>query len=278
MANTPELVEAGLRIVLKYAAQGQTLTYGTLDRELASPFNHGSRIGPLCDDIDALHRARTGLPFMLSALVHNQATGRPGPGFFRLADRLRLLPTDADEQARNRFVDDQVAAIHAHYEDTAHARRAAPADVEIRRARDEEYASVADLRWRWESEQPPGASVEREEFIARFVEWARHNGASHQCFVAVRDQRVIGMAWLAVTARVPTPVSLDRVSGDLQSVYVVPKERGNGVGSRLVEAVIEQARQSRLTRVTVHSSSSAKSLYARHGFQPWPDFLVARPK
>lgn len=76
------------------------------------------------------------------------------------------------------------------------------------------------------------------------------------------------MAWLAVTRRVPHPRSLDRVSGDLQSVYVVPHERDRGVGDRLIGTVLAVARDLGLERVTVHSTERAVGAYARRGFAP----------
>ncbi|GAB3650227.1 GNAT family N-acetyltransferase [Glycomyces tarimensis] len=279
MTNTPVLVETGLRVLLGYAARGETLTYGTLNRELGNPFSHGGnfpgQIGRLCDAINVHHDAVTGLPFMISALVHNGSTQQPGPGFFALADRLGLLPGTDDDLAKRRFVDGQLAAIYDHYQGLERTR-SVMAGVEIRRVHADELESVAGLRWRWESERLSGPAVERDEFVVRFVAWARRNEATHRCFVAVGDETVIGMAWLAVTARVPTPLSLDRLAGDLQSMYVVPEERGNGLGSRLIEAVLGQAREAGLVRVTVHSSDRAIPVYARHGFESAPSLMMAR--
>lgn len=147
--------------------------------------------------------------------------------------------------------------------------------VDIRPARSDELAAVAALRWRCELESRTAPASTREEFTRRFVEWVGRNTDSHQCLVAVRDATVIGMAWLAVTARVPMPHSPKRASGDVQSVYIVPEERANGVGGRLVTAVLALAREAGLERVTVHSSSQAVSVYARSGFAVSPKLLQA---
>ncbi|MCH7231105.1 hypothetical protein L0U85_09600 [Glycomyces sp. L485] len=119
MSTPLELTEAGLAVLREYSARGETLTYGALNRELGSPFKHGGnfpgQIGRLCDDVNAHHDATTGLPFMISALVHRGDTHLPGLGFFELADRLGALPKTDDEQAKRRFVADQLSAIFAHY-------------------------------------------------------------------------------------------------------------------------------------------------------------------
>lgn len=147
--------------------------------------------------------------------------------------------------------------------------------VDVRLARVAELPAVAGLRWRWELENHPAPDIVRAEFTRRFVDWAQRNTGSHRCLVAVRDGTVIGMAWLAVTPRVPTPRSAERASGDLQSVYLVPAERADGVGARLVTTALALARDSGLERVTVHSSSRAVTVYARNGFAVSPKLLQA---
>lgn len=92
-----------------------------------------------------------------------------------------------------------------------------------------------------------------------FVRWAQANASSHRCTTMVRGDVVIGMAWLAIVPRVPTPRALERASGDVQCVYVVPNERSSGLGSRLIDVVLELADELGLERVTVHSSTRAMS-------------------
>ncbi|WP_455410104.1 hypothetical protein [Streptomyces hiroshimensis] len=72
-------------------------------------------------------------------------------------------------------------------------------------ARPHELAAVAELRWRWVQELygTPGSTL--DEFVPRFVAWARETESSHRCMALVRDGLVIGMAWLAITQRVPHP-------------------------------------------------------------------------
>ncbi|WP_199432320.1 GNAT family N-acetyltransferase [Qaidamihabitans albus] len=153
-------------------------------------------------------------------------------------------------------------------------------DIAVRPARHGELDAVAELRWRWVLENDGTPVTTRGDFVRRFRTWAAENAASHRCLVLVRGEVVIGMAWLAVTRRVPTPGALDRASGDVQCVYVVPEERDTGLGGRLIDAVLELARELGLERVTVHSSPRAVPAYARRGFTASPRLLqagVARP-
>jgi GNAT superfamily N-acetyltransferase len=137
--------------------------------------------------------------------------------------------------------------------------------VEVRPARPDEWIVVGGLRW--DSNREFGGECEdtRESFAVRFAAWAAGR-PSHECFVAVDDGRVLGMAWLAIVERVPSARLFERASGDLQCVYVVPDRRDGGVGGRLIDVVLERAAELGLERVTVHSSPRAVPVYQRHGF------------
>jgi GNAT superfamily N-acetyltransferase len=148
-------------------------------------------------------------------------------------------------------------------------------DVAVRPARDDDLGSVAELRWQWVLENDGIPTTTHDEFVRGFVAWAQANAASHRCIVMVRDAMIIGMAWLAIVPRVPTPRALQRASGDVQCVYVVPDDRDTGLGGRLIDAVLDLAHELGLERVTVHSSVRAVSAYSRHGFTASPRLLQA---
>ena len=148
-------------------------------------------------------------------------------------------------------------------------------NITIRPANPHELDAIAELRWQWILETQGAPVTEREEFVQHFVTWAEQNASSHRCTVLVRDETIIGMAWLAVLQRVPSPRALDRASGDLQCVYVIPDARGTGLGGRLIDATLAGARELGLERVTVHSTPRAIAAYSRHGFEPSPRLLHA---
>lgn len=78
----------------------------------------------------------------------------------------------------------------------------------------------------------------------------------------------MGMAWLAIQARVPSPRAIERRSGDLQRCYVVPEARGRGIGRALADAVLAAARERGLEHVTVHASERSIPVYERAGLRP----------
>lgn len=146
--------------------------------------------------------------------------------------------------------------------------------IVIRPATAGDLAAVAELRWQMHQARRE-TTVPQADFVADFLAWAAEHESSHRCLVAVSDGSVIGMAWLAVTPRVPFPGTSHRASGDLQSMYVLPEHRGNRVGGRLVEAVLALARDLGLERVTVHSSRRAVPMYERAGFELSPVLFQA---
>lgn len=148
-------------------------------------------------------------------------------------------------------------------------------DVVVRVAADAELEAVAGLRWRWVREESDEPLPEPGAYAAAAAEWARAHTGSHVPIVAIAGGEVVGMAWLAIQSRVPSPRALERRSGDLQSCYVVPEHRGAGLGRRLAAAVLDEARRRGLEHVTVHSSVEAIPVYERAGFRSNPRSLYA---
>ncbi len=144
---------------------------------------------------------------------------------------------------------------------------------QIRRAADHELERVVRLRWLWTHERGQDAGDE-QRYMRAAAAWAREHRDTHLPHIAVdADDTVIGMAWLALTPRVATTTSLTRVSGDLQSCYVLPHWRGKGVGSALVRSVLDTARTVGAEHVTVHATEDGAQLYARNGFVEHPLLL-----
>ncbi|PXA67349.1 GNAT family N-acetyltransferase [Cryobacterium arcticum] len=155
---------------------------------------------------------------------------------------------------------------------------AATGPITIDTATASDLAAVAELRWRWVLENEGTPVVPYDEFVEILTDWAAQHAGSHSCTVARRGATVIGMAWLAVVPRVPSARALVRASGDVQSVYVTPTERGSGVGGRMLDAVLRRAFGLGLERVTVHSTPGAITAYTRAGFASSDRLLQAMPE
>lgn len=139
--------------------------------------------------------------------------------------------------------------------------------MRISRAHADDIADLARLLWLdTRNEEPAQRSV--DAFAAELAQWWSAHQESHLAFVArVLRPEIVGMAWVALVPRVPRPGATSRLSADIQSVFVMPEQRGRGVGSALVRAASEHAAHLGSLRVTVHSGRKAVPLYERLGFE-----------
>ncbi len=138
--------------------------------------------------------------------------------------------------------------------------------MDICPAGQEDLAHLARLLWLHAAPEEQ-AKQSAESFAGDLGAWWTDHDDSHLAFVARRaDSEVVGMAWLALVPRVPRPGATTRCSADIQSVFVVPEQRGKRIASALVQAASEHAVRLGAGRVTVHSSHQAVPVYERLGF------------
>ena len=147
---------------------------------------------------------------------------------------------------------------------------------QIRRIRADESVPLRALRLQALADAPMafGSTLAREEAFTDQIwrERARHGAAGEDrvTFVAEAGDRWVGLA-----------TGIKETSGDpprerfaLVGMFVVPGARGQGVGSALVEAVTDWARDRGAPRVYLGvtlTNWSAIRLYQRCGFRPTGD-------
>lgn len=136
----------------------------------------------------------------------------------------------------------------------------------VGQARRADVADLARLLWLHASSEERDTQ-DADAFAVDLDTWWSQHLHTHLPFVArVDGSGVVGMAWLAIVPRVPRPGTTVRRSADVQSVYVLPQHRGTGIGSALVTAAADHARQFGSAPVIVHSGRTAVPLYERLGF------------
>lgn len=149
--------------------------------------------------------------------------------------------------------------------------------IAVRRASVDDAAALVGLRMAALAEDGSGAAPDGAGFMELFSAWISDHLSSHLGFVADVGGDVVGMTWLMVAERVPSPERQYRRSGDVQSVYVMPGLRDRGIGAALLEAALDEAGRLELEHVTVHSSDRAVRLYQRMGFQHDQRWLRWKP-
>jgi GNAT superfamily N-acetyltransferase len=128
-------------------------------------------------------------------------------------------------------------------------------------------AHLATLRFQWRSLERGEWGSDEEVFSKELRHWLRAHESSHVPFLALDDERPIGMAWLAIVERIPGPAFFVRRSGYVQSVYVTPAQRSRGVGTELMVQLVSAARELGLDYLAVHPSEQSFEFYRRLGFE-----------
>jgi GNAT superfamily N-acetyltransferase len=139
-------------------------------------------------------------------------------------------------------------------------------NANVFRAGTANVSDLAALRFQWRTEEAGEKGLSREGFELKFFEWYEKHRESHRAYVATIDGKSVGCAWLFVVERVPGPAKLVRRAGIVQSVYVQPVHRGGGVGTKLVESLISDARTMELDYLATHPSPASFPFYKRLGF------------
>jgi predicted N-acetyltransferase YhbS len=146
------------------------------------------------------------------------------------------------------------------------------APVIIRIAQDGEAPALAALRRAWTAEQH-GPAVDAG-FEARFLDWHRRESAHRVSFVAEADQALVGMMNLSVFERMPQPGRDPGRWGYLANAFVLAAYRNQGIGSRLLRALLDHAGQQGYVRVVLRPSPRSVPFYQRHGFGTDHDIWV----
>jgi GNAT superfamily N-acetyltransferase len=96
--------------------------------------------------------------------------------------------------------------------------------------------------------------------------------------IAARGRRHSPLAAPALpwNADLPNPVAEAEEHAYVSNLYVVPQERGAGLGGALLEESVAECRRRELDCAILWSTPQSRSLHQRHGFAPDGNVLVLR--
>jgi GNAT superfamily N-acetyltransferase len=151
-----------------------------------------------------------------------------------------------------------------------------PAMRSVRRASQDDVATLARFRWAFRS-QRHAATEEENVFIPRCVEWMRPRlraDSRWRVWLLEEDRVPIGNLWVQIIEKLPNPGNESELHAYVSNVFVLPDHRNKGGGALLLEAAIAECRSFHVDSMFLWASDDSRPLYARHGFAPPGRLLV----
>lgn len=138
----------------------------------------------------------------------------------------------------------------------------------IRAAIPEDAPELARLRWEYRSDDHHAQP--HREFLQKCSAWLTDALKSDDWVVAVAaspDRCLCACMYLRIVNKVPIPGEIVRSWGYITSSYVDNKQRGQGLGSALLETLKQAALDRNLEFLIVWPSPDAAAFYGRAGFR-----------
>ena len=151
-------------------------------------------------------------------------------------------------------------------------------DFTIRRATPAQAPLLAALRYGFRAELGE-VREQQEAFVGRCAEWMAARLAPEsrwRAWLGFTGAEAIGTAWLHLIEKIPNPVGESELQAYVTNLYVVPRCRGRGIGTKLLVEAIEESRAARVDAVVLRPSPRSRPLYQRFGFGVRDDLLVLR--
>ncbi|MCR5500992.1 MAG: GNAT family N-acetyltransferase [Acetatifactor sp.] len=123
-----------------------------------------------------------------------------------------------------------------------------------------------------DSEKPNWVGIRKnnEEYYRESLSDGTHTA----CFALNEDDGVIiGCGGICYQKEMPSPDNPTGTNGYLMNIYTLPEYRGQGVGRRIVEFLIDDARGRNTEKIYLESSKDAKHLYREIGFSDMQDYM-----
>lgn len=149
-------------------------------------------------------------------------------------------------------------------------------NVSVKKAGLDELDVLIDWRMRVLHEVFP-TDENRADIRANNEEYYRKhlNDGSHTACFAMDEgsSRIIGCGGICYQDEMPSPDNHSGKNGYLMNIYTVPEYRGEGIGRKVVEFLITDARDRGTEKIYLESSGAAKHLYYEIGFTDMPDYM-----
>lgn len=86
----------------------------------------------------------------------------------------------------------------------------------------------------------------------------------------------LGCGSICLQEELPSPDNPSGRCACLMNIYVRQEARRQGVGARIVESLIDEARRRGCGKIYLETTPAGRNLYARHGFADLHDMMILR--
>jgi GNAT superfamily N-acetyltransferase len=132
-------------------------------------------------------------------------------------------------------------------------------EVVVREAGAVDSGAIASVRSLWSGGEDPA-------FEARMAGWLAAEGERRTTWLAILGGSPVGMASMFEYRRMPHPGRPDSRWGYVSNMFVREELRDRGIGSALLERIVETADERGYARLVLSPSPKALSFYLRAGF------------
>ena len=94
--------------------------------------------------------------------------------------------------------------------------------------------------------------------------------------LAVDGDLVVATSGVCFYQLPPTPRNPSGKNAYITNMYTLPEYRKQGIGSRLLQLVIDEAKMLKYIVIRLHASTDGKSLYSKAGFNDTEGYMALR--
>ncbi|WP_374073481.1 GNAT family N-acetyltransferase [Bdellovibrio bacteriovorus] len=142
---------------------------------------------------------------------------------------------------------------------------------DIRLAKPEDIEQLAKLRVLMQQEvnNIPDSQI-TNDYLNSVKSYFRESlsDKSYISSVAVVDGRIVAAAGLVFYQKPPSLPSGSGLVGYLTNVYTLPEYRKRGLGSRMIDLLIKEAKSMKAVKIHLGATEDGKDIYEKLGFKP----------
>jgi len=148
--------------------------------------------------------------------------------------------------------------------------------MKYRIATERDFPQLAQLHWEFRHEDGSEQSVvSHDEFIEACTAFLKRSSESgyHTYWIAEHDNEIIAQVFVHKIDLVPRPCKIQDQFGYITNNYTKPAYRNQGIGTALMNQVVQWAKDEDFEVLIVYPSDEAVTFYARSGFKAENDVM-----